>query len=228
MTFNCLLVNPMSGTWNSPDKFNHEASKWDENPRRKALTFAVSKAIIAAVKPAETMCALEFGCGTGLVTLEIAPLVKRLSAVDTSTEMLAVLNEKIRALRVANIETRCIDLLSSAGFGEHEQRFDLIYSSMTLHHIDDTAGFLNRLSTLLCSGGIMALADLDLEDGSFHDDPQEKVHHGFDRVELSALLRAEGLQVISFETIYTMEKVNSSGKTVAYPVFLVIAIKATV
>ena len=73
----------------------------------------------------------------------------------------------------------------------------------------------------------MALADLDLEDGSFHDDPQEKVHHGFDRVELSALLHAEGLQVISFETIYTIEKINGSGKTVAYPVFLVIAIKAT-
>jgi len=215
----------MSGIWNSLDKFNHEASQWDENPRRRALALAVAKAIIAAVKPAETMCALEFGCGTGLVTLEIAPLVKRISAIDTSTEMVAVLQEKIRALGVTNIQTSSIDLLSSSGFGDAEQSFDLIYSSMTLHHIDDTAGFLNRVSTLLSPGGVIAVADLDLEDGLFHDDPFEKVHHGFDREALTARLIAAGLQVTSFETIYTMEKVNRLGKKAAYPIFLVTATK---
>ncbi len=217
----------MSEMWNSPDKFNREALLWDENPRRRSLALAVAKAIIASVNPAKTMRAMEFGCGTGLVTLEIAPLVRSVSAIDTSSEMLAVLSQKIQSSQRANIETTCVDLSQSPDFmTQHAKRFDLIYSSMTLHHVDDTAGFLNKISNLLSPGGLIALADLDHEDGSFHDDPLEKVHHGFDRTVLAIQLKAAGLENILFETIYTLEKVNSSGVSASYPVFLVTATRA--
>ena len=96
---------------------------------------------------------------------------------------------------------------------------------MTLHHIDDTAGFLKRISNLLSPGGIIAFADLDLENGQFHDDPLEKVHHGFDRGELAAQLKAAGLLPNSFETIYTMVKPDRSMEPANYTVFLVTAIK---
>ncbi len=215
----------MTDTWNSADKFNREASQWDENPQRRAVALGVAQAIIAAVKPAETMRALEFGCGTGLVSMEIAPLVKTLSAVDTSPEMLAVLQEKIGTFGITNIETSCTNLSASTESAFNEQQFELIYSSMTLHHIDDTAAFLNSISALLSSGGIVALADLDLEDGLFHDDPNEKVHYGFDRSELAALLNGAGLLVTSFETIYTFNKKNRAGINAAYPLFLVTATK---
>jgi 2-polyprenyl-3-methyl-5-hydroxy-6-metoxy-1,4-benzoquinol methylase len=213
----------MVDTWNSPDKFDREASQWDENPQRRAVALNVAKAIIAATKPNKTMQALEFGCGTGLVTMEIAPLVKTILGVDTSREMLSVLQEKIKTSGIANIETTCNDISSPSDTVETDKTFDLIYSSMTLHHIDDTAGFIKRVSTLLCPGGIIALADLDQEDGLFHDDPLEKVHYGFDRVALALLLKAAGLQPLSFETIYTFNKTNRSGLTAAYPVFLVTA-----
>ena len=215
----------MADTWNSADKFNREASQWDENPQRRAVALGVAQAIIAAVKPKKTMHALEFGCGTGLVSMEIAPLVKTLSAIDTSREMLAVLQKKTNISGITNIETSCTNLSASPETTLKEKRFELIYSSMTLHHIDDTAVFLNRLSDLLSPGGIVALADHDLEDGLFHDDPLEKVHHGFDRAELAALLQAVGLQVTTFETIYTFNKTNRAGIRAAYPVFLVTAIK---
>jgi 2-polyprenyl-3-methyl-5-hydroxy-6-metoxy-1,4-benzoquinol methylase len=99
---------------------------------------------------------------------------------------------------------------------------------MTLHHIDDTAGFLIRISRLLSPGGMLALADLEQEDGMFHDDPLEKVHHGFDHGVLAAMLKAAGLETILFETIYTFNKTNKSGATAAYPVFLVTARKPIV
>ena len=215
----------MVDTWNSPDKFNREAAQWDENPQRRAVALTVAKAIIAAAKPNKTMHALEFGCGTGLVTMEIAPLVNTLLGVDTSREMLSVLQEKIKTSGLTNIETTCTDLSSSSDTVFTDKAFDFVYSSMTLHHIDDTAGFIKRVSTLLCPGGIMALADLDLEDGLFHDDPLEKVHHGFDRDALAVLLKTAGLQPIIFETIYTFNKTNRSGIAAAYPVFLVFATK---
>ena len=215
----------MAGTWNSADKFNREASQWDENPQRRAVALGVAQAIIAAVNPDKTMQVMEFGCGTGLVSMEIAPLVQTLSAVDTSHEMLAVLQEKITTSGITNIETSCINLAASSETVLKEKRFELIYSSMTLHHIDATAAFLNQLSALLAPGGILALADLDREDGFFHDDPLEHVHHGFDRAELAALLNGAGLQVTSFETIYTFNKTNRAGIIAAYPVFLVAATK---
>ncbi len=215
----------MTGTWNSPEKFNREAAEWDTNPQRRAVALSVAKAIITATNPAKTMHALEFGCGTGLLSMEIAPLVKTLSAIDTSREMLAMLKEKIRISGIENIEPGCTNLSLSSESDPIKKCFELIYSSMTLHHIGDTAGFLNQLSTLLTPGGTLALADLDLEDGLFHDDPLEKVHHGFDRIELAALLRSAGLQVSSFETIYTFNKKNRAGISAAYPVFLVTATK---
>ena len=215
----------MTEQWNSPDKFNREAALWDENPQRRALAQCVAKAIIAVANPEKNMHALEFGCGTGLVTLEIAPLVKTVSAVDTSQEMLAVLRDKIKISGIANVEATCLDFSLPSGSEWHEKSFELIYSSMTLHHIDDTEGFLSRISNFLSPGGILAFADLDLEDGLFHDDPLEKVHHGFDRGTLAEMLNTAGLQPISFETIYTFNKTNRSGKTAAYTVFLVTATK---
>lgn len=215
----------MHDSWNSPDKFNREALQWDENPRRSALALAVSKAIIASASPNKTTRALEFGCGTGLVTMEIASLAGSIVAIDTSREMLAVFHEKIRTSGITNIETREIDLLSPLQNGLQQESFDLIYSSMTLHHISDTAGFLNRISNILAPGGMIAIADLDKEDGLFHDDPLEKVHHGFEREELAAMLEAAGLQKTMFQTAYQFEKENREGKRVVYPVFLVTAIK---
>ncbi len=212
----------MADSWNSPDKFNREASQWDENPQRKAVALAVAHAIIAETKPDKTMLALEFGCGTGLVTMEMAPLVKRLLALDTSMGMLSILKEKIERSGTANIETSCADLSLSSEAIVTDNAIDLIYGSMTLHHIDDTARFIIQTTKLLSSGGIIAIADLDLEDGLFHDNPLEKVHHGFDREELAANMNAAGLKVISFKTIYSFEKTNRS-----YPVFLVTAVKET-
>ncbi|MEI6756886.1 MAG: class I SAM-dependent methyltransferase [Chlorobium sp.] len=216
----------MAESWNSPEKFNSEALQWDDNPRRRALALKVATAIITAVEPLKTMHALEFGCGTGLVTLEIAPLVGSLRAIDTSREMLGVLQEKIRHAGISNIETACLDLSSPLHRGEPEEKFDLIYSNMTLHHIADTAGFLNRLSTILLSGGILAIADLDQEDGLFHDDPEEQVHHGFERTALAELLQSADFEEISFKTAFVMEKLNREGKNAAYPIFLVTAKKS--
>ncbi len=47
---------------------------------------------------------LEFGCGTGKFTVPMAQYAKSIIAVDQSKEMLAILEEKIAAKSVSNIE----------------------------------------------------------------------------------------------------------------------------
>ncbi|NTV98559.1 MAG: class I SAM-dependent methyltransferase [Chlorobiaceae bacterium] len=213
----------MAESWNSAGKFNREALQWDENPQRRFLADAAARAVKTAIRPDSGLNALEIGCGTGLVSLEIAPLVKTLTAIDTSPEMLEVLNYKAANTGISNIITFCGDLENYTGTITSNERFDLIYSSMALHHIEDTAACIGALSGLLSPGGSIAIADLEAEDGFFHDDPTEKVHHGFERDKLSALFRQNGLRETSYRTIHVIHKPCREGKKAEYPVFLVTA-----
>lgn len=213
----------MQNSWNSTGKFDREALQWDEKPQRRILGDAVAKAMIRDAKPHGSMRALEIGCGTGLVSLAIAPLVMSLSAIDTSREMLEVLEYKTATAGIRNIRAICSDLGTFSETAGQQERFDLIYCSMTLHHIEDTASFIAGISRILCPGGIIAIADLETEDGLFHDDPEEKVHHGFDRIALAELFRRNGLQVKSHRTIHVISKTNREGRQAEYPVFLATA-----
>ena len=100
-----------------------------------------------------------------------------------------------------------------------EKKFDLIVSAMAMHHVEDTAHLVKTFALHLETGGKVALADLDTEDGSFHPEDIEGVyHHGFDRDALQTILEQNGFADVEFFTAHT---VNKEGKD--YPIFLVTA-----
>lgn len=198
--------------------FDVRAQTWDEEPRRVNLAADVFAALAQAVPLRAEWTALDYGAGTGLLTLALAARVRRVLAVDSSAGMLAVLAGKARASRFANVETRHADFAQDplpAG------PFDLAASAMTLHHVADVAGLLRKFFALLAPGGQAALADLDAEDGSFHGANAAGVHHlGFDRADLAAKLEAAGFADVRFADAARMEK---NGR--AYSVFLATARK---
>lgn len=212
-------------SWNSTNRFDRIASQWDSNPRRAAMAADIAHAIIETAKPLGTTTVLEFGCGTGLLTLALAPVVGSITAIDTSEKMIAVLQDKISTAGIDNVATRCTDPMA---FREHlpeKTGFGLICSSMTLHHIADTEALFRHLFTLLAPGGSLAIADLDCEEGFFHDDPTLEVHHGFERSALQASLAGIGFRDMTFRTVHEIRKTNRAGETALYPVFLCIARK---
>jgi len=73
---------------------------------------------------------------------------------------------------------------------------------------------------MLNSGGILAIADLYTEDGSFHG-PGVKVHWGFDPEKLTKIFRNAGFKKIEYKTCF--EVTRESGAK--YPVFLMTAQK---
>ncbi len=75
--------------------FDKKAASWDENPHRVSLANDIAGAIIDEKILAPDMDVLEFGCGTGLLTLKLRPLVRSLTGVDGSKGMLGVLEAKI-------------------------------------------------------------------------------------------------------------------------------------
>ncbi|MFW5857382.1 MAG: class I SAM-dependent DNA methyltransferase, partial [Planctomycetota bacterium] len=170
--------------------FDEAAAGWDEKPERVALARSVADAIAEHVPLPPTTRALEYGCGTGLVGLALAPRLGRLTAADSSEGMLGVLREKLQRGAADNVDPVRLDLQTDpppAG------PFDLVFSSMTLHHVEALDRVLAAFAGLLAPGGRLAVVDLEAEDGSFHGDRVDVEHHGFAPDALAERIRKAGL-----------------------------------
>jgi ubiquinone/menaquinone biosynthesis C-methylase UbiE len=201
------------------EHFDAKARQWDEHPRRQriARTFAAELQKHLALDP--TMELLEFGCGTGLVSMELRQEVASITLLDTSPGMLEVLKEKIALYGIANMQPRLGGL---AAIDQSRERFDAIYSNMVLHHVADPFRTLAELAQLLKPGGALCIGDLEPEDGSFHQDELE-VQQGFNPELLAAKLRDHGLQVEQCYRSQILQKSDATGKNRDYPLFFLLA-----
>jgi ubiquinone/menaquinone biosynthesis C-methylase UbiE len=201
--------------------FDERAKDWDSDPKKVERARVVADAIRRTVPLSKEMSALEYGCGTGLLSFALQQDLGQITLADTSQGMLDVLHEKIAKAEVTNMHPVQLNLLSDpipAG------RYDLTYSLMVLHHIDDVPTVLSRFHDLLVPGGTLLVADLDKEDGSFHTDGSTDVHLGFDHHILQRMVEEAGFGNISFTMAYEIKKqIGDAEKT--FPVFLMAAQK---
>ncbi len=200
-------------------QFDERAASWDDDPMKTARAQAVAAAIRQAVAFAPGRRGLEFGCGTGLLSFALQAEFSAMTLADSSAGMLKVLRRKIAAAGADHMRPLKLDEdLRPLG----DERFDMIYSLMTLHHVADTAAIVRHFHGWLNEGGHLCIADLDAEDGSFHGhDPS--VHNGFERSALTRQLTAAGFTNIRFSTVFVIGKGTPQRE---YPVFLMVAEKA--
>jgi ubiquinone/menaquinone biosynthesis C-methylase UbiE len=202
--------------------FDERAKDWDNDPMKAERAKAVAEAIRKAIPLKAEMSALEYGCGTGLLSFALQPHLGQITLADTSQGMLDVLKEKISASGVTNMTPLRLDLSADP---IPVQPFDLTYSLMTLHHIEDAKGILRKFHALLKPGGWLCVSDLDKEDGTFHTDGTTDVHLGFERGELQRWVDEAGFADVKFSTAYEIKKdINGVNKT--FPVFLLTAIRS--
>ena len=102
---------------------------------------------------------VDVGAGTGQFTLAVASVCARVVAVDVSPVMLEVLNAKVSASRLPNVEVVQSGFLTY----EHQGRqADFVYSRYALHHLPDfwKALALQRLRQIVRTGGVLRLWDV--------------------------------------------------------------------
>ena len=199
--------------------FNAQAATWDDDPAKRDRALRVAAAIEREVALTPDTRGLEYGCGTGLVGFALAPHVGSLVLADSSPGMLEVLRRKIEATGAAagHLTAMQLDLL---GDPLPAERFDLVFTSMVLHHVRDVPRVLDAFARLLVPGGSLCIADLDAEDGSFHGPDVTDVHRGFERGWLQGQLQATGLVDVRFSTLCEIHKETAAGER-TFPVFFV-------
>jgi 2-polyprenyl-3-methyl-5-hydroxy-6-metoxy-1,4-benzoquinol methylase len=202
--------------------FNKDAEKWDENPGRLKMAESVFNTINSNLKLTNNMNILDFGCGTGLLSLQLLPHVKSVTGADSSEGMLDVLNSKIAGRNLQNIKTLLIDIDKGEKIpGE----YDVVTSSMTMHHVKNPVDLFKEFYAIIKPGGHLCIADLDLDDGKFHENNDGVFHMGFHRDKMKEFFNEAGFSDISDFTASEVSKPGKDGEMNKFSIFLMIGRK---
>lgn len=98
---------------------------------------------------------LDYGCGTGLISNEIADNVKKVHGIDISSKMIEIAKRKADGRKIENIY-----FAHSTIFDERYKRglFDVILVFYILHLLEDTPKVIQRINELLKPGGLIISA----------------------------------------------------------------------
>jgi len=203
-------------------RFDAMAAHFDAQPQRAACSAAIASALSELLGNGMPRL-LDYGCGTGACSLPLASRCESVTGMDVSAEMLKQFKAKAALLGSFNVDAIQGTLDSTDLQG---RRFDFIVCALTMHHVEDVTALLDGFVDLLARGGSLALADLDSEDGGFHEDMQGVYHKGFSRDWVIGQLTGLGLKLRRIETVFTRSKAGRDGHPRAYPIFLICADKA--
>lgn len=191
--------------------FDQRAATWDDDPSKRERAHAVGRAIRAAVPLDRSMRMLEYGAGTGLVTQALRDSVGPVTMADTSAGMREVMENKVASGVIPDARVWDLDLVTQS---VPDDRFELVVTVMTLHHIPDLEPVLTGFASLLVDDGHLCVVDLEEESGSFHGHDFEG-HRGFSYAALASSLRQGGFTDIAFQPCYEVVRDG-----VNYPLFL--------
>jgi cyclopropane fatty-acyl-phospholipid synthase-like methyltransferase len=201
-------------------RFDDEAATWDDAPGHEERQVAVARVIGEVVDLNPRMSALDVGGGTGRLSILLADRVGSAVVTDPSAGMVQVARQRIQE---AGLSDRLGAVRADLTRDRVAGPYDVVWSSMALHHVLDLDGLLGSVAGLLVDGGRLAIADLDKDpDGAFHADKADfDGHHGFDREHLTERLSRAGFTNVCFVEATTILKGDRE-----FGVFLCTATKA--
>lgn len=185
-------------------RFDNVAKDWDKSDFRLSLAKNITDKILDCVELANTDVIMDFGCGTGLVGLNIAPFVKKVIGADLSSKMLEAFKTKAQSGNLSNVEAMHLEVDSDFSHLE----LDVIVSAMAMHHIENPSKQFGKFSKAIKSGGILAIADLAKEDGKFHENNEGVYHFGFSQDELNSFFEDNGFEQPTIVVAHTVKKPN--------------------
>jgi ubiquinone/menaquinone biosynthesis C-methylase UbiE len=202
--------------------FDQKAKDWDKDPKKVERARLFAAEIIKFLGKRKIEKAFEFGSGTGLASFQLKDHFRSITLADNSSGMIEVLTEKISNEKISNMKPLFINIFKDK---LKLSDFDIIYTLLVLHHIQDIGRSFEIFSNILKPGGYLCIGDLVTEDGSFHHkDPEFDGHKGFDTEELKKQLTKYGFKVEQ-EKIFSVIEKEYENEIRKYPLFLIIVKK---
>ena len=171
--------------------FNHKAETFD-SPKNIFLANLVCQAVEKQIDILSDKEILDFGGGTGLLTLPLAKQAKSVTLVDISEKMLEQARLKAEQQEIKNIQFLEQDLLANP----LEQEFELIVVCRVLHHMPDLDAALSLFHQHLKEDGQLLIADFTKTEAN---------HHGFELAELENKLIQHGFSSVRSQILYSAE-----------------------
>lgn len=181
------------------DKFEMIANMYD-TPERIHIAKISSDAIQEYLVDTRGKSAIDFGCGTGLVGMNLLDNFRSVLFLDTSPNMISQIKQKVSDLNIQNADTVCFDLEKESLSGLHS---DYIFMVQVLLHISDAETILTRLYDVLDEGGHLLIVDFNENEQIVSD----IVQHGFDQIELASIMTRIGYRNVQSKTFYTGSKI---------------------
>ncbi|TGM58880.1 class I SAM-dependent methyltransferase [Leptospira adleri] len=173
--------------------FNQIANGYDTK-ERKELARIIVGAIKAELKESKDKSLLDYGCGTGLVGLELAPLVHKIILMDSAEKMLEIVREKVARADIKNAKVIRSDFMEE-GSGV---RADVIVASLVLLHVSDPEILFKNFYSSLNTNGKLIVVDFDKNENVSHP----KVHNGFVQEDLRSKLSGAGFTETKTRTFH--------------------------
>jgi ArsR family transcriptional regulator len=133
----------------------------------------------------------DLGCGTGQLSSLLAPRVRRVIAVDGSSDMLQAARRRLKddgnvELRHGSLEALPID----------EAQLDVAVMALVLHHLPDPQRALGECARVLVPGGRALVIDMLPHDRAEYQQQMGHVWLGFPERQMRRMLSAAGFAAI--------------------------------
>jgi ubiquinone/menaquinone biosynthesis C-methylase UbiE len=129
----------------------------------------------------------DLGCGTGQVSATLAPWVKRVVAVDSSSDMLLAARARLRAMRNVIVKQGHLEQLPV-----RDGELDIAMVSLVLHHVPDPGRALSEVGRAVKPGGRVLVVDMLPHDRAEYRQGMGHVWLGFSTRHVTKLMAAAG------------------------------------
>jgi arsenite methyltransferase len=177
----------MSMTSASAQYFDQVAGKWDQL-RSGYFTEAVRKTAIQKAYLRSDMDVADVGAGTGFLSAGLAPLVRKVYALDGSAAMLEVARQNLR-----DFENIVFQKAEGLALPLADASLDAVFANMYLHHCEDPLAAIAEIARLLRPGGRLVITDLDPHTHEWMGDEMADVWLGFEREQVGRWFEQVGL-----------------------------------
>ena len=122
------------------------------------------EAILNDVKVLPNFIVADLGCGSGYFTVALSRMAKKVYAIDIQKEMLSFLEDKIRRLKIKNVE---LVLSKPDEIPLENESVDFLMSINTLHEFGDKDKVIKEMRRVIKRGCNLLIADFKKEKMSF-------------------------------------------------------------